>query len=130
MKFAAALVGADPPERQLHGVVADVQRADPRLGHGRDGAVVRLGEQVVLAGAPDLVVNTPQQLGRMFIVEGTTEVGAVITVNGERVELGRAGKFRKTVEMFKEGWNDILIVATDPSGNRSEHRERVFVEVY
>ena len=79
---------------------------------------------------PDLVVNPPQQLGRMFIIEGTTEIGAVITVNGERVELGRAGKFRKTVEMFKEGWSDILIVATDPSGNRSEHRERVFVEVY
>ena len=66
----------------------------------------------------------------MFIVEGSTEVGAIITINGERVELGVAGKFRKTVEMFKEGWNDIVIVATDPSGNHSEHRERVFVEVF
>ncbi len=79
---------------------------------------------------PDLTINPMQQLGRMFIIEGSTEVGATITINGERVELGVAGKFRKTVEMFKEGWNDILIVATDPSGNHSEHRERVFVEVY
>jgi hypothetical protein len=79
---------------------------------------------------PELTIDPPQQLGRMFIIEGTTEIGATITINGERVELGVAGKFRKTVEMFKEGWNDILIVATDPSGNHSEHRERVFVEVY
>jgi len=79
---------------------------------------------------PDLAVEPPQQLGRMFIIEGTTETGATITINGERVELGVAGRFRKTVEMFKEGWNDIIIIATDPSGNRSEHREKVFVEVY
>jgi len=79
---------------------------------------------------PDLTVDPPQQLGRMFIIEGTTETGATITINGERVELGVAGRFRKTVEMFKEGWSDIVIVATDPSGNHSEHRERVFVEVY
>jgi hypothetical protein len=79
---------------------------------------------------PELIISPLQQLGRMFIIEGSTEVGATITINGERVELGVAGKFRKTVEMFKEGWNDILIVATDPSGNHSEHRERVFVEVY
>jgi hypothetical protein len=79
---------------------------------------------------PDLAVDPPQQLGRMFIIEGTTETGATITINGERVELGVAGRFRKTVEMFKEGWNDIIIIATDPSGNHSEHRERVFVEVY
>ena len=79
---------------------------------------------------PDLTVDPPQQLGRMFIIEGTTETGATITVNGERVELGVGGRFRKTVEMFKEGWNDIVIVATDPSGNHSEHRVRVFVEVF
>jgi len=87
-------------------------------------------EVVVDTTPPELTINPPQQLGRMFIIEGTTEVGATITINGERVELGVAGKFRKTVEMFKEGWSDILIVATDPSGNHSEHRERVFVEVY
>ena len=54
----------------------------------------------------------------------------VLSINGEPVPLGAAGRFRKTVEMFKEGWSDITIVATDPSGNHSEHRERVFVEVY
>ena len=77
---------------------------------------------------PALVVNSPQQLGHMFIVEGTTEASATLTINGERVELDADGRFRKTVEIFQEGWNDIIIIAVDPSGNPEEHRERVFVE--
>jgi hypothetical protein len=34
------------------------------------------------------------------------------------------------VEVAKDGWNDLVIAAVDPSGNRSERRERVYVEVY
>jgi hypothetical protein len=79
---------------------------------------------------PKLVVYPPQQLGHMFIFEGATEPSAILTINGEKVELDADGEFRKTVEIFKEGWNDIVIVAVDPSGNPSERRERVFVEVY
>ena len=79
---------------------------------------------------PKLVVYPPQQLGHMFIFEGATEPSANLTINGEKVELDADGQFRKTVEIFKEGWNDIVIVAVDPSGNPSERRERVFVEVY
>jgi len=77
---------------------------------------------------PELVINPPQQLGHMFIFEGVTEASATLTINGERVELDADGGFRKTVEMFKEGWNDIVIVAVDPSGNPTQRRERVFVE--
>jgi hypothetical protein len=77
---------------------------------------------------PELVVNSPQQLGRMFIIEGTTEASASLTINGERVELDADGGFRKTVEIYREGWNDLIIVAVDPSGNPTERRERVFVE--
>ncbi len=79
---------------------------------------------------PELTLSPTQQLGHMFIVEGTTESSATVTVNGEAVELGVGGRFRKTVEIVRDGWNDIVVVATDPSGNRSERRERVFVEVY
>lgn len=88
--------------------------------------------QQVLADTtpPDLQLQPPQQLGHMFIIEGATETSATVTVNGERVELGAGGRFRKTVEIRNSGWNDILIVATDPVGNRMERRERVFVEVY
>ncbi len=79
---------------------------------------------------PKLVVDPPQQLGHMFIFEGATEPSATLTINGETVELDADGGFRKTVEIFNDGWNDIVVVAVDPSGNRTEHRRRVFVEVY
>jgi len=79
---------------------------------------------------PKLVVDSPQQLGHMFIFEGATEPSATLTINGETVELDADGGFRKTVEIFNDGWNDIVVVAVDPSGNRTKHRKRVFVEVY
>ncbi len=79
---------------------------------------------------PELFVSPPQQLGNMFIIEGATEVTASVTIGGERVELDADGRFRKTVEIYKEGWNEIVVVAVDPSGNKREKRERVFVEVY
>lgn len=79
---------------------------------------------------PDLSVAPPQQLGYMFIVEGSTEPGATVTVNGESVELEGDGRFRKMVELHEQGWNHLVVVAVDPSGNRAEHRERVYVEVF
>jgi hypothetical protein len=80
--------------------------------------------------APELEVQPPQQLGNMFIIEGRTEVGATVTINGELVRLDSEGGFRTTVEVTKDGWNDLIIQAEDPSGNRTERRERVYVEVY
>ena len=79
---------------------------------------------------PELEVRPPQQLGNMFIIEGRTEVGATVTINGELVRLDSEGGFRKTVEVVNDGWNDLIIQAEDPSGNRTERRERVYVEVY
>jgi hypothetical protein len=77
---------------------------------------------------PSLDVLPPQQLGHLFIVRGRTEVGARVTINGEIVELDSDGNFSKTVELAKDGWNDLVIASVDPSGNRTERRERVFVE--
>ena len=79
---------------------------------------------------PRLEIGKPQQLGHMFIIEGSTEVGANVTINDEPVEVDSEGRFRKAVEITQEGWNDLVVVAVDPSGNRTERRERVFVEVY
>lgn len=79
---------------------------------------------------PELEISPPQQLGHMFIVEGFTEVGATVTINGEEVELSIDGRFRKAVEVYDDGWTDLVVVAIDPAGNRVERRERVFVEVY
>lgn len=79
---------------------------------------------------PMLTMEKPRQLGQMFIVEGQSEPGAAITINDEPVEVDSDGRFRKTVEATHEGWNELLVVAVDPSGNRSERRERAYVEVY
>ncbi|MCG6948166.1 MAG: FecR family protein [Acidobacteria bacterium] len=79
---------------------------------------------------PELVIDPPQQLGHMFIFEGATEVSATVTINNEKVETDADGHFRKTIEIYDEGWTDIDIVAVDPSGNRTERTERVFVEDY
>jgi hypothetical protein len=79
---------------------------------------------------PVLNVKKPQQLGHLFIVEGSTEVGATVTINDEMVELAADGTFRKTVEAIRSGHSELVIVATDPSGNRTEKREPVYVEVY
>ncbi len=79
---------------------------------------------------PELVVNPAQQLGHMFIVEGTTEGGAVVTINGETVEVRSDGHFRKAIEMRQNGRAEIVVVAVDPSGNKTERIETVNVEVY
>ncbi len=79
---------------------------------------------------PDLVVKQAQQLGHMFIVEGTTEVGAVVSINGERVEVRGDGHFRKAIEMRQNGRAKIVVIAVDPSGNKTERSETVNVEVY
>jgi len=80
--------------------------------------------------APQLTLLPTQQLGAMFIIQGQTEAGAAVTVNDEHVITDADGHFRKTIEIPREGWNNIEVVATDPAGNETKRRERVFVEVY
>jgi len=79
---------------------------------------------------PELTVRAARQLGHMFIVEGRSEVGATVTINGEAVELDPGGRFRKMIEVDKPGETDLVVAAVDPSGNRTERRQRVYVEVY
>jgi imidazoleglycerol phosphate synthase glutamine amidotransferase subunit HisH len=80
--------------------------------------------------APVLSLVPTQQLGAMFIIQGRTEAGASVRVNGERSVTDSDGNFSKTIEIPREGWNNIEVVATDPAGNKTTRRERVFVEVY
>jgi len=78
---------------------------------------------------PKLEVQRPTQMGNFFLVQGTTEAGATVTVNGEPVDVGADGTFKKAVALSREGWNTIVIRATDPAGNTTEDRKTVFVEV-
>jgi len=75
-----------------------------------------------------LVVLRPTQMGHFFLVQGTTEPGATVTVNDEAVAVAGDGSFKKAVMFNREGWNTIIVRATDPAGNTSEYRESVLVE--
>ncbi len=77
---------------------------------------------------PPLNVTPAQQMGHLFIVRGQTEPGATVTINGEFVEVDGEGRFSKTVELGTLGWNRLVVAAVDPSGNRTERTERVYVE--
>jgi hypothetical protein len=78
---------------------------------------------------PKLEVQRPTQMGNFFLVQGSTEPGATVTINGEPVDVGGDGTFKKAVALSREGWNTIVIRATDPAGNTAEDRKTVFVEV-
>jgi len=69
------------------------------------------------------------QMGNVFIFQGKTQLGTTVTINGEPVEVTGDGTFRKAVTLYREGRVDVVIRATDPSGNVSEHTEQVLVEV-
>ncbi len=77
---------------------------------------------------PSLDIAPIRQLGHLFIVEGQTEIGATITINGAKVETDNQGLFRRAVEVHRIGWNEIVIRSTDPAGNQIDRRERVFLE--
>lgn len=69
------------------------------------------------------------QMGNVFIFQGRTHPGTTVTINGEPAEVGGDGSFRKAVSLYRDGWVPVVIRATDPAGNMSEHRETVLVEV-
>ena len=77
---------------------------------------------------PKLEVQKPTQMGNLFIVQGVTEPGASVTINGETVDVAGDGTFKKAVSLNREGWNTIVIKATDPAGNSAEDRKSVYVE--
>jgi len=78
---------------------------------------------------PRLEVQRPTQIGNFFLVQGATEPGVAVSVNGEPVAVNSDGTFKKAVALNHEGWNTIVIRATDPSGNTAEDRKSVYVEV-
>jgi hypothetical protein len=77
---------------------------------------------------PKLEVQRPTQMGNFFLIQGLTEPGATVTINGEPVEVAGDGTFKKAVALNREGWNTIVIRATDPAGNTTEDRKTVLVQ--
>jgi cbb3-type cytochrome oxidase subunit 3 len=80
------------------------------------------------ATPPELDLEDIKTYGTIFMVNGRTEPGARVEINGEQVTLGADGSFTKAVQLNKEGWNIIEIRARNAWGNETVRRHRVFVE--
>jgi hypothetical protein len=78
--------------------------------------------------APALEIQGIQSYGPIFIVSGRTEPGAAVLVNGESVTVEADGSFTKTIQLTQAGWGFLEVRATDPAGNPTTQRSRVFVE--
>ncbi len=80
------------------------------------------------ATPPELDLGDIKTYGSISMVNGRTEPGARVEVNGEQVTLGADGSFTKAVQLNKEGWNIIEVRARNAWGNETVRRHRVFVE--
>lgn len=76
---------------------------------------------------PELVIEGIQAYGSIFIVEGETEPGAAVWINGESATVEADGSFTKTLQLMQEGWGFLDVVARDAWGNEATARRRVFV---
>ncbi len=79
---------------------------------------------------PSLQVMDFVPSGHLVIINGRTEPGAVLSVDGQRVDVYDDGAFTAVVRMKKEGLNEIEIVAQDPAGNETRLRRSVYVETF
>lgn len=79
---------------------------------------------------PSLEITDLVQTGPMLIVNGRTEPGAQVWVDNEKVDVSDDGTFYSIIRLRREGWNELTFVAQDTSGNKTEHKERAYVESY
>lgn len=77
---------------------------------------------------PLLEIDQVQAYGNVFIVNGRTEPGARVSINGEAVAVAANGTFTKTVLVTGEGWSFLELDSTDAAGNVARLRHRIFVE--
>ncbi len=58
-------------------------------------------------------------------VEGKTEADAFLTLNGQIIDVKEDGTFVYTYTLQQSGWNDLVFVAEDPSGNKLSVTKKV-----
>ncbi|MEM9290419.1 MAG: hypothetical protein AAGD01_01920 [Acidobacteriota bacterium] len=94
----------------------------------RVAANVDLGEREIDNQPPELVLNSAQAYGSIFIITGITEPGVTLTVSGEPVTVAANGTFTKTIQLYDNGYNVVEVRARDSYGNETRKRIRLFVE--
>lgn len=78
---------------------------------------------------PELHLEKVRPYGNIFLVSGRTEPGCTVRVNGETVDVSADGSFTKTIQIDREGWNQLEIRARDAAGNEVSTQRRVLVEI-
>ncbi len=68
--------------------------------------------------------------GHLVIINGRTEPGAALSIDGQKVDVYDDGAFTAVVRMKKDGQNQVDIVAQDTAGNTTRMRRSVYVESY
>jgi len=79
---------------------------------------------------PKLFVDEPIAFGNIFLISGKTEAGVLLTINNQRIDVEDNGTFKDFITLYKEGRNELIIIAQDPSGNIEVTKKMVYVEVY
>ena len=79
---------------------------------------------------PVLEVTEFLPTGHLVIISGRTEPGALLTIDGMKIDVYDDGSFTAVVRMKHEGYNDLNIVSQDSAGNTSRSSKRVFVESF
>jgi hypothetical protein len=78
--------------------------------------------------APQLQVAKMTVNGNIVIVNGRTEPGVRVEIDGQRAPVEADGSFTLSVTPQTEGLVNVKVSAVDASGNRTETSQRVFIE--
>ena len=93
-------------------------------GGGRD-----TGTPDIDAKPPALVLKKPTWLGGPnYIIEGTTDPGATVTINDEDVDVESNGHFKKLITFTKVGRNAVVVKAVNAAGKAQVQSISVVVE--
>jgi len=76
---------------------------------------------------PPLVLEAAELKGNILRVQGRTEAGSQVTLNGERLEVQPDGSFNEFVTFDGGAGATVVVRATSPRGGTSEQRRRVTV---
>lgn len=76
---------------------------------------------------PFLNVKADVPLGNQVIIEGKTEPGCTVIIEGETITPNADGSFTTTVSLKYVGENVVAVQAVDPAGNETTKKLKVFV---
>lgn len=66
--------------------------------------------------------------GPFYVIEGTTDAGATVTINDEYVEVESSGHFKKLVDFVNVGRYAVVVKALNAEGKTNVQSVTVLVE--